>query len=895
MGTFDVATPLRFHTDSFRCCTQSCRVSAVRSFSQTAEMFYWKRSSGGGSEPLDSLGNMSKSDILRGIISEKLSTAARDILAVVERTVADYEEEASGFRRRIARQERQLELLQPEVKLRRRGAAPEQDLCGSEGVLVGEEPEEAVLTRQTDVDDTASLDIWYIEDDANEDDEEERVLVQPTASARMKREDLKDPDYEVPSRSIPPRLGTPKRRPGRPRTSDQQDHLDLRVRLLEDCGTEVLSNRVFRKYPVKDLRCPRGLQEAPFLDLLRSRFPQLASGAPFDLFVTDNSRRLRALQVPALTPEQIHRTIRSGGNSALYIRLRTPAAAQSGGSPPQNQEPESHPTSRFLSVPSGKRRRGRPRIGEEPTHHVLRICVLEDPQPDESPDSVLHRSPIQELKCPRGLQEAEFLDLLRSSFPRLRQDDRKLGVFKSDRSKRLQRLRVGALTPEEIYRSMKSTGIKKTLLYIKMKTSDEEESEEETKDEPLGSDSLQNPTVTDGHSSAPSGGAGTSAESPSTSSAPHTDGDFGGAMDQDLDWKPGPELVRRPPLSGSKKADRSRTPCKVCGVWYRILGSLIKHAWSHADEQPGVCGVCGENRETPEELKDHLKTHQTTHDCSHCGKSFLTLAGLNNHTSLHTGNRPFRCSDCSKSFVNLSSLSIHRWIHVVDKPYKCDVCPKSFGLKAQLTAHKKAHAGKDQYHCNICNKQVYDRRSLTRHKMTHSGERRFSCQVCGKRFKLPGTLKAHEKTHTVRDRPFLCHMCCKTFLSSCSLVAHMKTHSGERPFVCAVCSRGFLTNEALKKHLRVHTGEAPYDCKHCGRFFKLKSTLNSHIRSHLGIKRFTCGVCGKACSRQEHLTVHMRTHNGERPYKCSQCDKAFTQSHCLKSHMRSHHGGEDAQ
>lgn len=86
---------------------------------------------------------------------------------------------------------------------------------------------------------------------------------------------------------------------------------------------------VFRKYPVQDLRCPRGLQEAPFLDLLRSRFPQLASGAPFDLFVTDNSRRLRALQVPALTPEQIHRTIRSGGNSALYIRLRVGGTAGS--------------------------------------------------------------------------------------------------------------------------------------------------------------------------------------------------------------------------------------------------------------------------------------------------------------------------------------------------------------------------------------------------------------------------------------------------------------------------------------------------------------------------------------------------------------------------------------
>ncbi|XP_024143498.1 zinc finger protein 37 [Oryzias melastigma] len=844
-------------------------------------MFYWK----GGSGPLDGLGDMSKSDILRGIISEKLSTAARDILAVVERTVADYEEEAAGFRRQIERQRRQLELLQPEVKLRRRGGARDQDLCGSEVVLVGQEPGEPVLTQQTDMEDSGSLDIWYIEDDANE---EQQVLVQPTTSSRMKREDLKDPDYEVPSRSGPPRIRTPRKRPGRPRISDQQEHLDLRVRLLEDSGTEVLSNNVFRKFPVQDLRCPRGLQEASFLDLLRSRFPQLASGAPFDLFVTDNSRKLRALQVPALTPEHIHRTIRSSGNSALYIRLKS--TVERDGPSPQNQEVESLTTSSLLSVSPGRRRRGRPRTGEEPTHHVLRICVLEDPRPDESPGSVLQRSPVQELECPRGLQEPEFLDLLRASFPQLDRDDRKLGVYKSDRSKRLRRLRVDALTPEEIYRSMKSTGIKKTLLYIRMKTGDEEESEEE--DEPPGSDGEQNQDAAGLHSSAPSGGI--SADSPSTSSMPHTDGEFSGAVDPDLDWKPEPELVRRVPLSGSRKTSRSRTSCRVCGVWYRILGSLIKHAWTHADEPPSVCGVCGEECQTPEGLKAHLKTHQKTHTCAHCGKSFLTLSGLHNHTSLHTGDRPFRCSDCSKTFVNLSSLSVHRWIHVADKPYKCDVCPKSFGLKAQLTAHKKAHASKDQYHCNICNKLVYDRRSLSRHKMTHSGERRFGCQVCGKRFKLPGTLKSHEKTHTVRDRPFLCHMCCKTFLSSCSLVAHMKTHSGERPFVCAVCSRGFLTNEALKKHLRVHTGEAPYDCKHCGRFFKLKSTLNSHIRSHLGIKRFTCGVCGKACSRQEHLTVHMRTHNGERPYKCSHCDKAFTQSHCLKSHMRSHHAAEDA-
>ena len=85
-------------------------------------MFYWTNEKPAEAETPDSVSNMSKAEILRIIISEKLATAAQEILAVVERTVAGYEEEASGFRREIDRQRRQLEvLLQPQVKLERRG------------------------------------------------------------------------------------------------------------------------------------------------------------------------------------------------------------------------------------------------------------------------------------------------------------------------------------------------------------------------------------------------------------------------------------------------------------------------------------------------------------------------------------------------------------------------------------------------------------------------------------------------------------------------------------------------------------------------------------------------------------------------------------------------------
>lgn len=54
---------------------------------------------------------MSKGDILRGLVSERLAIATREILGAVDMLVAGYEEEASGFRREIERQKRELEVL----------------------------------------------------------------------------------------------------------------------------------------------------------------------------------------------------------------------------------------------------------------------------------------------------------------------------------------------------------------------------------------------------------------------------------------------------------------------------------------------------------------------------------------------------------------------------------------------------------------------------------------------------------------------------------------------------------------------------------------------------------------------------------------------------------------
>lgn len=71
--------------------------------------------------------------------------------------------------------------------------------------------------------------------------------------------------------------------------------------------------------------------------------------------------------------------------------------------------------------------------------------------------------------CPRSLPEPDFLDLLSATFPQLAGNDRPLEVFKADRGRRLQRLRVRSLTPAEICRAIKATGTGQSALYVRVK------------------------------------------------------------------------------------------------------------------------------------------------------------------------------------------------------------------------------------------------------------------------------------------------------------------------------------------------------------------------------------------------------------------------------------------
>lgn len=81
---------------------------------------------------------------------------------------------------------------------------------------------------------------------------------------------------------------------------------------------------VLKKCPMLKLKCPRGLKEADFLELLKSTFPQLSGDKRFDILTSDERRRLQPVKLKTLTPEGIHGNISCTGwaKSTLYIRLK---------------------------------------------------------------------------------------------------------------------------------------------------------------------------------------------------------------------------------------------------------------------------------------------------------------------------------------------------------------------------------------------------------------------------------------------------------------------------------------------------------------------------------------------------------------------------------------------
>jgi len=224
--------------------------------------------------------------------------------------------------------------------------------------------------------------------------------------------------------------------------------------------------------------------------------------------------------------------------------------------------------------------------------------------------------------------------------------------------------------------------------------------------------------------------------------------------------------------------------------------------------------------------------------------------------SVHAGDKPYKCHVCDKAFSHSGTLNDHMTLHTGDK-FKCSLCNDSFLQQSSLYQHKRnVHSNRKPYHCPYCGKLFKTNSELKCHVRIHTGAKPYSCRHCSERFTWPYRLKAHLLKSHNEGTWLTCHICQKKFTHHGDLKIHVRRHEGVKPYVCSECPKCFCTAGALKDHQLTHSDYKQFCCGLCGINVKRKDTVKSHFKrcsDKLGFKNVFAIVTKEINKTSGHL------------------------------------------
>ncbi|VDM30923.1 unnamed protein product [Hydatigera taeniaeformis] len=162
--------------------------------------------------------------------------------------------------------------------------------------------------------------------------------------------------------------------------------------------------------------------------------------------------------------------------------------------------------------------------------------------------------------------------------------------------------------------------------------------------------------------------------------------------------------------------------------------------------------------------------------------------------------------------------------------FECTLCGRSYVTKAGLQRHQNQCSRVDSGRLTPPSPGSIDPDEQTSSPSPSASatSRQYTCHVCAKVYYSMSALKMHIRTHTL---PCKCNICGKAFSRMWLLNGHLRTHTGEKPFACRVCQRAFADRSNLRAHMQTHSEVKRYRCEECGKTFSRMGLLTKHTRS----------------------------------------------------------------
>ena len=327
----------------------------------------------------------------------------------------------------------------------------------------------------------------------------------------------------------------------------------------------------------------------------------------------------------------------------------------------------------------------------------------------------------------------------------------------------------------------------------------------------------------------------------------------------------------------------------------------IHELQEHMTVNHHVCDVCGEKRESENDLKSHYTIHTNSEgkytcpfvDCTYTYRLRLLLQ---NHVNFyHNGvTRKYKiarkqrrekttCNICQKTLI-MRHMKAHMKAKHGDNPLLfCTECEYSSKYQYNIKSHmQNIHTSGDPLLCTKCDFETFSKKNLKRHEIKHEKPQK-------ERVRKRQEGKEHVKK--VKDNPVVICPICPFKAKEQSMKLHDEMHSRGGLLNCNMCDYKTGNRYELKKHIKVkHEGGDEYKCKEEGCGFKGPPyDLKVHRARHNKEYSIKCDKCSYSTNHIKNLKSHSYCH-GKPNYVCNLCDYKTWNSANFSTHKVTKHG-----